>query len=79
MPHILIQMHSVLTVFFARAAEESPSYAADATTEGSVAEHRQIAQAFHKRDTEQARSALCDHLDTMFVKGVKKTGCFNEN
>ncbi len=69
---ILMQMHSVLNIFFARAAEENPSYAADTTNEASVVEHREIAQAFYKRDVEQTRIALRSHLDTMFVEGIRK-------
>jgi GntR family transcriptional regulator, transcriptional repressor for pyruvate dehydrogenase complex len=59
---MLKQMHSVLTVFFARRGREIPDYPVTTSTELSVWEHRMIVNAFRDHNTQYARILLSEHL-----------------
>ena len=61
----LMQMHHVLSAYFARSAQQIEDYCSTETTERSAWEHRAISDAFAARNTERARAILSSHLEDM--------------
>ncbi len=61
----LMQMHHVLSAYFAKTAQQTEGYRANETSEQSVWEHRAISAAFTARNTERARAILSSHLEDM--------------
>ena len=62
---LLMQMHQVLVAFFAKEtkdAKEDRNFPSEEESRISAMEHREIAEAFARRDVERARAVLSEHL-----------------
>ena len=59
---MLMQMHQILVAFFAKDVKESGIFPGDEARRKSAREHREIAEAFARRDVERARAVLSGHL-----------------
>lgn len=60
---LLMRMHHVVAAYFIRAAREVPGW--QECDEGTVWEHRAIAQALGERNVERARALLTGHLSKL--------------